>query len=136
MENSEQVILLIDALIYFKDQITSAGFTSVGFLVITLGWLLTSSDSRKFLSNHNSCTNILILLICGIFIGFVFLTAFLFQNSITIAKTLEGFPGINSNLYQHYIINIKQVIFFDFFQFLVCTMIVRVSFSLKKKQLS
>lgn len=136
MANAEQIGLLIEALIYFKDQITSAGFTSIGFLVITLGWLLTSNDTRKFLSNHISCTNILILLICGIFVGFAFLTAMLYQNSIVIAGTLEGFQEIDSNLYQHYIINLKQVIFFDFFQFLVCAMIVRVAISLKKQQLS
>jgi len=134
MSEAEQIKLLLDALIHFKSQITTATFSNMGFFVITLGWLLTSGESRKFLANHKVCTNMFIILLSGVCFGFIIFTAKIYMNTLNIANTLIGFEGVEESLYEHYMINIVQVIIYDIFEILVYFMVVRVLLSIKKTQ--
>jgi hypothetical protein len=126
--------ILIEALIYFKDQITTAAFSNMTLLVVTLGWLITSESARKFLNTHKICINYFIALIIGIFVGFVVFTYILYGNSCKIYDTLKE-SGIGKEFFQHYAINYWQIVFYIIFELLVCMMIIRALFSIKSDKI-
>ena len=115
--------LLIEALRDYKTDFVSTGYSTMGFLLLVVGWLLTSSSAREYIRSHASISIIGIVLIISSFIGYLIGATMVLDTSERIADALSQ-ADTTEIVYRHYQLTWQSVVLFGSIQalptFLIC----------------
>jgi len=92
--------ILIEALRDYKADFVSTGYSTMGFLLLIAGWLITSDKARDFIRIHTSVSIIGIILIVSAFCGY-FIGASMVQDSSEQIMTTLRQSEISDTVYSH-----------------------------------
>src|SRR5258706_1486038 len=101
LTSPQRTTLLIEALKGYQEGFNTSAYSTMGFLLIAAGWLITSDEARCFLNSH---PGVVIAGVAAIVLGslaFVFVSFRVYRLSARIANGLELMPG-TQGLYEHY----------------------------------
>jgi len=101
LTQQQRTTLLIDALRGYQVGFNTSAYSTMGFLVVAAGWLVTSSDARSFLMVHPGVVNAGIGAMVLGSLAFVVVAFRVYRLSARIAKSLEVMPG-TQGVYEHY----------------------------------
>lgn len=114
---------LIDAISGYHQDFISSNYSTMGFQLLVLGWLITSDSAQKFLNRNKE------LAYFGIFFavaGFSALVRMSFGVQSISKNISDRLASISSakGLYEHYLLSKSTVGWFMFFQALPAILII------------
>jgi hypothetical protein len=104
LSRAEVFKALFEALKDYQSKALDSGYKTLGFMVVALGWLMTSKDTRDFLHSHSDvrCASVGFLVVGGF--CYLFMSRRMYKLSQSIAKKLDTLNYASHDVYDHYII--------------------------------
>ena len=123
MEPQEQFKTLLEALKGYQASSLDSGYKTLGFMVIALGWLITSEAARTFLK-ANWYIKFAALVFLGLsVIGYGFMAYRVYSLSRSVLAKLERLGYATREVYEHYAISRVVPVYYTLFHFLISTLI-------------
>ena len=123
MDSQEQFKILLDALKGYQASFLDSGYKTLGFMVVALGWLITSDGARKFLQAHwHIRLAALVFLGLGV-IGYGFMAYRGYALSRSVYAKLEQLNYAKREVYEHYVISKVAPVHYTLFHFLISVLI-------------
>jgi hypothetical protein len=123
LESQEEFKTLLEALKGYQANSLDSGYKTLGFMVIALGWLITSEGARTFLkANWNIRFATLIFLGLSV-IGYGFMAYRVYSLSRSVLAKLERLGYAKREVYEHYAISKVVPVYYTVFHFLISTLI-------------
>lgn len=115
MDTTNKILELLKAISQYQENFVSSAYSTMGFLLLVDGWLVTSTSARAFIHRHKTLAWV------GIFLAVVNLLAYAYISfdiqaiSQNIYSQLASIPG-TEGLYEHYLLSKRGVSLFILFQ--------------------
>lgn len=123
MEPQEQFKTLLEALKGYQASALDSGYKTLGFMVVALGWLITSEGARAFLK-ANVYTKVATLVFLGLsVIGYGFMAYRVYSLSRSVFAKLERLGYAPREVYAHYVISKVVPVYYTIFHFLISALI-------------
>lgn len=123
MEPQEQFKTLLEALKGYQASALDNGYKTLGFMVVALGWLITSEGARTFLK-ANGYIRLAALVFLGLsVIGYGFMAYRVYSLSRSVFAKLERLGYATRDVYEHYVISKLVPVYYTFFHALISTLI-------------
>ena len=123
MEPQEQFKTLLEALKGYQASALDSGYKTLGFMVVALGWLVTSEGARKFLTQSwNIRAAALVFLLISV-IGYGFMAYRVYSLSRSVFAKLERLGYAPREVYSHYVISKVVPVYYTIFHFLISALI-------------
>lgn len=123
MEPQEHFKILLEALKGYQTSFLDSGYKTLGFMVIALGWLITSDGARKFLTTHENI-RLAALLFLGLgVIGYGFMAYRVYSLSRSVLIKLERLGYASREVYEHYAISKVAPVYYTLFHLLISVLI-------------
>ncbi|MEM6333608.1 MAG: hypothetical protein AAF823_09755 [Planctomycetota bacterium] len=123
MKDGEKIAELIDALGTFRQDFVSSGYSTMAFLLLAVGWLITSKSARAFLSAHHWLAWTAVLLTGLNFVGYAWVSLKIQDTSQSIFDTLTKLEP-DKEVYEHHLISLWGVWMFILFNLIASILIV------------
>ena len=101
---AESFKALFDALKDYQGKALDSGYKTLGFMVIALGWLMTSKDTRQFLESHPGVCNAGIVFLAVGCVCYALMSFRMYRLSQSVARKLDALNYADQDVYSHYII--------------------------------
>jgi len=88
----DRLKLLIDALKHYQDGFTKSAYSSMGFLLLVAGWLMTSKPAREFLVSEPTVGRVGIAVMALSAAGYLMMSLRIQRLSQGIADRLTAMP--------------------------------------------
>jgi len=115
METAETITALLEAIKFFREQYFSSAYSTMGFTIISAGWLITSQSARVFLHSHRWLGMSAIIMLILTYIGY-------WEMSLGVQALSQGISnqlmllGVDKVVFEHYELSIQGVYGFIFLQ--------------------
>jgi cytochrome c biogenesis protein CcdA len=84
----------LEALRYIHDSVRSSFNTTLGFIVVASGWLISSSRARNVISTHRRMKTVLLTVIAGGWLLHALRLWMLHTRSANLASTIDADPSV------------------------------------------
>jgi len=122
MTESEIIRTLMDALKFYRENFISSSYSTMGFTIVAVGWLITSKSAQDFFRSHRRLSVAAIAMLIVSFIAYWRLALGVWALSHAIAEKLS--THIERSLFQYYELSSQGVYGFILLQGLATAFII------------
>lgn len=126
--------MLIEALSKFQENFVSTSYSTMGFLLVISGWLITSSDAQGFLNKHKPLILLGIVFLILAMIGYAVGAFHIQRTSQDIFDYLKDVKSVEESWFKHYLLSIRGAAFFVGMQSLVLLWVIYVLYTIGYKE--
>ncbi len=106
---TDKIEHLVDAMATFHSTFNSNGYSSMGFMVVVVGWLITSKEARRFLHSHPTVIYASIIIVVLNSVVYMYMAFGLQEISQGLHTQLLKIPAAQG-LYEHFLIEVSLVL--------------------------
>ena len=119
LQQSDTFKMLLDALKGYQASALDSGYKGLGFMVVALGWLVTSEGARGFLGSQAIVrwAFVTFLILSGVCYGFMSYRVYALSRSV--ARRLAALDYSPPEVYEHYVIKRAVPIIYTAFHLLI-----------------
>jgi len=123
MTETQKILELLKALNQYNEQFVSCSYSTMGFYLLVLGWLITSKSARSFICQHKKLTVVASVFLLLMLVGYIFMSFRCLNESRSLYEQLTGFDGTDGPLFEHDRLTMIGVSIFCLFHALVCFLV-------------
>jgi len=120
--------LLLDALKFYRENFISSAYSTMGFTVVAVGWLITSKSAQDFIRSHRWLGLTSIVMIVITYIAYWRMSLGVQRASHDIAAALQG--RMEDIVYKHYELSINGISGFILIQGLATAFVILLILSI------